>query len=162
MTKGSTNTPWDRQPRESVQAYEAFSLYLELGSKRSLRRVATELSKSETLIKRWSKNWDWHERSRAYDNELRHIELAEAKNAAKKMQQRQIQTAMLLQKKAVEALDKLDIDELSAVEILKFIVEGAKIEKETRQETMTVEDAVGKTSLADSIINAYKRRVDNE
>ena len=45
---------WERQPGESAQAYEAFAIYRDMGSNRSLRVVAEQLSKSDTLIKRWS------------------------------------------------------------------------------------------------------------
>lgn len=46
---------WERQPGESAQAYEAFAIYRDMGSNRSLRVVAEQLSKSDTLIKRWSR-----------------------------------------------------------------------------------------------------------
>jgi len=42
---------WERQPGESAQAYEAFAIYRDMGSNRSLRVVAEQLSKSDTLIK---------------------------------------------------------------------------------------------------------------
>lgn len=118
---------WERQPEESAQAYEAFSLYLKMGAERSLRKVEQELNKSHALIGRWSSTWSWQKRSRDYDAELRRIEFAEAQKGIKKMQQRQIQTAMLLQKKAVEALDNLRFDALTPKDILSFISEGAKL-----------------------------------
>lgn len=61
---------WERQPGESAQAYEAFAIYRDMGSNRSLRVVAEQLSKSDTLIKRWSREKKWGERCRAYDNHL--------------------------------------------------------------------------------------------
>ena len=159
---------WERQPRESIQAFEAFDLYCQMGADRSIRRVAKELSKSETLIKRWSSTWSWQKRSRDYDNELKRQEFEEQRKSLKKMQQRQIQTAMLLQKKAVEALDKLQFDDLKPGDILRFISEGAKLERETRQEsTSTTKTEMGTPgggggSLADIVISAYKRRMEDE
>lgn len=159
---------WERQPRESIQAFEAFDLYCKMGADRSIRRVAKELSKSETLIKRWSSTWSWQKRSRDYDNELKRQEFEEQRKSLKKMQQRQIQTAMLLQKKAVEALDKLQFDDLKPGDILRFISEGAKLERETRQEsTSTTKTEMGTPgggggSLADIVISAYKRRMEDE
>lgn len=60
--------PWNRQPGETSKAYEAFSIYRDLGSERSTRRVAEQLSKSEALINRWSGKYDWPARSRAWDS----------------------------------------------------------------------------------------------
>ena len=156
---------WERQPKETAQAFEAFDLYCKMGADRSLRRVAQELSKSETLIKRWSSNWSWQKRSRDYDNELKRQELEEQRKAVKKMQERQIQTAMLLQKKAVKALDKLQIEDLAPKDILRFISEGAKLERQVRLDSTTVAageagDASASGSLADTIIPAYKRRME--
>lgn len=155
---------WERQPKESVQAYEAFSLYLKMGAERSLRKVEQELNKSHALIGRWSSTWSWQKRSRDHDAELQRTEFAEEQKNIKKMQQRQIQAAMLLQKKGVEALDKLDVSKLSPQEILRFISEGAKLEKETRQDsTLTSVSEASEnqnTSLADTIISAYKRRME--
>lgn len=153
---------WERQPKESAQAYEAFYLYLKMGEKRTVRKVAQELDKSLTLIGRWSSTWSWKQRSADYDADLRRIEFEEQQKAIKKMQERQIQTAMLLQKKAVQALDKLDIESLSPNDILRFIAEGAKLEKATRQESSPATAKEAGNSLADTIIAAYQKRKDGE
>ena len=61
---------WERQLRESDEAYEAFQIYLSLGAERSIRTVAQRCTKNESLIKRWSSRDNWVERVRAYDNWL--------------------------------------------------------------------------------------------
>ncbi len=159
--------PWERQQGESVQAFEAFDLYCKMGPERSLRKVAQELSKSDTLIKRWSSNWNWQSRSREYDNEVKRIELAEERKAVKKMQERHLKTAILMQKKAVEALSNINAEQLAAKDILRFISEGAKLERLTRMDstTSTAKDAGEDgqpSSLADTIISAYRKRMEAE
>ncbi len=62
--------PWERQPRESDQAFAAFSLYMKLGPNGSYRKVARRLHKSLTLIARWGRRWHWQDRIFAYDNEM--------------------------------------------------------------------------------------------
>ena len=54
--------PFEQQPKETAKAFEAFSLYLELGPARSLAAVARKLGKSEGLIERWSRRHHWGER----------------------------------------------------------------------------------------------------
>lgn len=163
MAKGrQSEKSWERQPKESAQAFEALDLYCKMGKKRSLRKVAEKLSKSDTLIKRWSSTWNWQKRSRDYDNELIRQELEEQRKAVKKMQERQIQTAMLIQKKAVQALDQLQIEDLSPKDILSFISEGTKLERQVRSEITEASAGNSNTqgSLADTIIYAYRRRME--
>ena len=159
--------PWERQPGESAQAYEAFDAYPKMGVERSCRKVAQALSKSDTIIRRWSSAWKWQERCRAYDNELKRQELIQAQKAVKQMQERQIQTAMLLQKKAVQALNELDISELTPQEILRFISEGAKLEtanraSSTQQVVAAAADDTKAPTLANTIISAFQRREDDD
>lgn len=60
--------PWDRQPSETSKAYEAFSIYRDMGAKRTVRRTAEVLTKSEQLIKGWSGKNDWVRRAAAFDS----------------------------------------------------------------------------------------------
>lgn len=171
MAKWSGNEKsWERQPKESLKAYEAFYLYLQMGEDRSLRRVEQELNKSHTLIGRWSTTWKWVQRSRDYDADLKRQEYAAKKNEIKKMQTRQMQTAVLLQKKGVEALKNLKAESLGAKDakdILRFIIEGAKMERELLQDS-TVEteketeaENAASSNLSDTIISAYKKRMED-
>ena len=77
--------PWERQEGESVQAFEAFTLYLEMGGERSLRAVGQKLGKSSTLIERWSATKRWVERAAAYDADLQQKAYTAAVSRARKM-----------------------------------------------------------------------------
>lgn len=163
MARNNTSDKsWERQTGESEKAYEAFYAYLQMGEERSLRAVEKKLAKSHTLISRWSAAHGWQKRVRDYDNYLVRQELAEQEKQARSMRKRQIGTAVMLQKKAVEALEQLDMNSLTPQEILKFITEGAKLERQNRAENR--ENASGETSantsLADVIIAAYRQRTE--
>jgi hypothetical protein len=86
--------PWARQERESTAAYEAFRVYMNMGARRNLRAVAAELDKSPSMIGNWSSEYNWRDRTTAYDTYIttaavdgiadqvssvrhRHIELAD-------------------------------------------------------------------------------------
>ena len=146
MPKSDYGAAWERQPKESAQAYQAFSIYRDLGEDRSLQAVATQLSKSLQLMKRWSKNWSWGERVRQYDDSLQREAQARAfKKAVKEleeMQLRQIKTAVLLQKKAVQALDALDPLLIKPQDIVRMISAGAQLENATRTKTADVKTEV--------------------
>ena len=62
--------PWDQQPKESNPAFAAFRCYVEMGEKRSVRKVADQLDKSRTMVGRWSKRWKWPERVRNYTKSI--------------------------------------------------------------------------------------------
>ena len=53
---------FEQQPKETAKAFEAFSIYLNLGLARSLAAVARKLDKREGLIERWSRRHHWGER----------------------------------------------------------------------------------------------------
>jgi hypothetical protein len=60
--------PWDRQPGETSKAYEAFSIYRDMGAQRTVRGTAERLSKSQQLINGWSGKNDWVRRAAAFDS----------------------------------------------------------------------------------------------
>lgn len=65
-----SNDVWKRLPTDTDKSFEAFVLYRDMGASRSLREVAEKLSKSETIINRWSMNNDWVNRVAAFDASL--------------------------------------------------------------------------------------------
>jgi hypothetical protein len=60
--------PFDRLEGESSKAFEAFSVYRDLGVNRSTEQVAQRLSKSIAIIQRWSGLHNWVVRATAYDD----------------------------------------------------------------------------------------------
>lgn len=70
----TTPLAFEQQPKESSKAFAAFSLYLGLGSERSIEIVRLKLGKSSRLIQKWSSRWRWAERLRAYELHMAAIE----------------------------------------------------------------------------------------
>jgi transposase len=66
--------PFEQQPRESVKAFAAFSLYLSLGAERSTAAVAKKLAKSAHLVRRWSAKFGWTDRVAAHGAHLAIVE----------------------------------------------------------------------------------------
>lgn len=60
--------PWDRQPGEGSKAYEHFQTFLDMGSDRTLQKVADTASKSEQYIRKLSTTYGWQDRARRWDS----------------------------------------------------------------------------------------------
>lgn len=166
MPNRTGESVWDRQKSESQQAYEAFVTYRDLGAERSTSKVARRLSKSTTLMNRWSSAHGWVERARQYDNYLDGEARREAVKKVREMTSRQIKIALKLQKKATKALAALDITAMSPKDIKEFIKTATELERTNRLDEVQFDkaahdrgsEAENKTSLADTIMEAYARR----
>lgn len=158
-----TDKPWERQKGESEKAYEAFAAYRDMGPERSITKVSQSLNKTRALIGRWSSQWYWTERARAYDNELEKEARAKAVKDRKAMTDRHIGIAMQLQKKALEALGSLSVEDMSPKDIKEYIKMATDLERLNR--TLEEESSKGgdnaPTQLADTIISVYKKREGN-
>ena len=74
---------FEQQPKESAKAFAAFSVYLNMGAKRSLEAVRLECGKSSRLIQRWSSRWKWTERVQAHAGHLAAVERASIEGVAR-------------------------------------------------------------------------------
>jgi transposase-like protein len=54
---------WAQLPGESGPAYEAFRVFLEMGTRRSVAEVVRRLGKKQSLIWRWVTRHDWRHRA---------------------------------------------------------------------------------------------------
>ena len=130
--------PWERQSGESVQAFEAFAVYRDLGPARSVTKVARELDKSRALVGRWSRQFAWVVRATAYDREQDRLFLAEQAQARRDIARRHAKLAQAVQSKAVARLQALDPRELSPSELLRYIQVAAEIERRAAGEAPAV------------------------
>jgi hypothetical protein len=78
------NYSFEQLPKESAKAFEAFSVYLKMGSQRSLEAVARKLAKSTPLLKRWSAKFDWPARVLEYGAHMATVEREAAESLARR------------------------------------------------------------------------------
>lgn len=129
--------PWERQPGETSEAYQAFKLYRDMGVKRSNAKVAKECGKNVSLISRWSSRWHWVRRIEMYDIEQDRLYQAELGERRKEMATRHAKQATMLQTIAIRALkakfgenfEKLDANSLKSGEVLRWFIDAAKMER---------------------------------
>ena len=129
MAETNNPKPWERQPKETPKPFEAFCVYRDMGTERSLRKVSEKLGKSETLMARWSTAHNWVERAAAWDAEQDRIARQEQIEQIKKMRKRQADSGYALQMKAIKALQELPTNEITAQDIVRMLVEGGKMER---------------------------------
>lgn len=134
-----TELAWERQPGESEEAYEAFTDYYK-NPKRSQKKTAKAVEKSEALIYRWSVRWHWNERAREYDNALVREEYTATLDEIQKMNKAQAAIGILLQKKGQEALEKLNLKKMSAKDLLQFLIQGTTIERRARLSDVSIQN----------------------
>lgn len=134
--------PWERQKDESSKAFEGFTVYRDMGAERSLAKAGRSLGKSKTLLEKWSSQWNWVERARAYDNEIERQAKAKAVKEVKEMHSRHIKIALQLQAKALEALNKTKPTLMEPKDIKEFIKVATELERMNR----IIEDDEGSQS----------------
>ena len=136
--------PWEQQSGESSRAYSAFCAYRKLGPRRSLLAAAPAFygrttSSVQRQLDKWSRAFDWVQRANAWDRHL-DAEARETQEAARRdMVQRHLQEALALQSKALERLRALVPQELGPADLLRYIVEAAKLERLALGEPDTVQ-----------------------
>lgn len=132
MPKRNDTKPWERQEGESVKAFEAFTVYLEMGDERSLRAVGQRLGKSRALIERWSRTYQWVERVASYDADVQRKAHAKAVDKRRKMVDRHISIALKMQEKALKALEQMDPADIDTKNLIAMLREATKLEQEMR------------------------------
>jgi hypothetical protein len=85
MTRDNNKKIWERLPEETSINYTAFVKYRDLQSRRSIKKVA-ELSDGAQISKfnRWSSEFKWVDRARAYDDHIDELRRNTIDNQIKK------------------------------------------------------------------------------
>lgn len=136
MARTNKPKPWELQPGETAKAFEAFCLYRDMGTERSIAKVGEKLGKNKITLEQWSAKNGWVDRATAWDGELDRIrqqeEMRLARLEVRRMRERQAKDGMAMQEKGRKALEFLIETDLSANDVVKLIVEGGKHERIAR------------------------------
>lgn len=148
------SVPGGRIKGEGAKAFEAFTIYREMGPARSHAKVGQALGKSTVMVGKWSVQWNWVERVAEWDDyadlKERERDIVEREKAVSKMNKdhatlgraAQVVASRKLavyepESETAEARDRAQaaIDALSAGEATALMREGAKLERLARGET---------------------------
>jgi hypothetical protein len=126
--------------RESTRHRQAFDIYYDLGSERSIRRLRIELRSvlnrvpTERTLFEWSRVFGWQFRIDDIESEARESDLIARIEAIKEMQERHAREGLLMQQKGTQRLSELAEDDMNSSDAIRAIVEGARLERLARGE----------------------------
>jgi len=103
----SARPPWERQPGEGAKAYAAFERYKLLGPQRSVMRVAADLGRHPSLIRRWCQRHHWVERALAWDSAQAQEVEALLSHAREQALKRRVEAAEQIERMGLLALRSL-------------------------------------------------------
>lgn len=134
--------PWEQAPGETDTAFGAFVSYRDMGRKRSLRLCAEEVyadhaGTAEThrrLVASWSSPNRWVARCAEYDAFNDYTRWRERQDDIRLMERRHANTAVMLQKVALERLELLPASSMNARDVVSFLKEGVMMERLARGE----------------------------
>ncbi len=147
--KRKSRQPWERLPKESDPAWEAFVRYRDMpeetGLHRSITRLEQNLNKSRACLGNWSSKYNWVERCKAYDQYMDDIKISERVKAKKKqiqeeekMDSRHVGMATQIQKLMFDVIKEADTQPLTPKEIAeltKALSTAVNIERTSRHVT---------------------------
>ncbi len=135
--------PWEQLPKEAGKSFAAFAAYRNLDpTARSLRSLAQQLDMSLTNIGQLSARWWWQERCRRWDIHLDRIarhELEEARRETAKFhadlsRQTLQKVAQRLLGDEANGIEAIDLNKMSASELIRWLEVGTKVERTSRGE----------------------------
>ena len=81
----------------------------------------------------WSKAYIWHQRAQAFDRHLDQERISATEHEVRSMVERHISISGTMQMKAFNRLKEMDKAELSPKMVLEYLLEGAKLERLSRE-----------------------------
>lgn len=111
------NPIWERLPSDTDKSFEAFCIYRDMGSGRTLRKLAQELDKTLTQIGDWSSKHNWIERVSTYDDYLRDEHRKRLEKARLEVAENVLDDYKVLRKAVAKRLKNLeDVDWIATEE----------------------------------------------
>jgi hypothetical protein len=144
---------WEQQSGENAKAYAAFCSYRDMDPfDRSVKTACIKTTGKASNLKywyEWSRINAWVERAHAFDAYVDRKKRAAALKKIEEMNERHAGAAMQVIGKALQRLigernergeivGKLRLEDISASDVIKYLSEGAKLERVARGEPETI------------------------
>lgn len=120
--------PWERQEKESDPAWEAFTVYRDMGAERSLAKTGQHLGKSTVLMEGWSVKHGWVRRAAAWDMEQDRLWRESLVAERRKMAERQARIGAMAEGKIAQFIVELDPRTLTASEAARWLEVASRLQ----------------------------------
>lgn len=120
--------PWLRQDEETSEAYKAFEAYRDADTRRVTKPDMTEVEKSR--YKRWSAQWSWSARARAWDRYVARQDLDDMVRYRRTMNERHRTIARTALSKAAQWLVNLNPDTMRPSDAARLLEVAVRMERE--------------------------------
>jgi hypothetical protein len=129
-----TGEVWEQQWGEGGKAYEAFSLFRDLGPLRTITQTMKDLGKGKSMGDYWAQKYAWRNRARAYDMHLDRLEQEEHEKEIRIMGRRQAKLGVAMSMLADKRLSQYSSDpsltnSITLNETIRLAEIGTKIER---------------------------------
>ncbi len=121
---------WERQEGESAKAYDAFTLYRDMGPGRSISKIVQKHTKNRATCGKWSVKYNWVQRVAAYDEEQDRIRRLVAKEELIKATREHLRNARNMRKVAMEIITTKDADKISFGDAVRALELAVKMERQ--------------------------------
>jgi ribonucleotide reductase beta subunit family protein with ferritin-like domain len=141
--------PWDRQPGETNKQYSRFRVFMELGRTRTLKQAVEILHGvgddrvSYRTLMQYAYEYRWTERAESNDLAHDQREAQRLITLRNEMYARHRKMAGALQAKAVAALQKIQPENMTALDVVRFIRYGTQIEATALGEPTVITGVTG-------------------
>lgn len=141
--------PWDRQTGESNRQYSRFRVFMELGRTRTLKQTVEMLhgigddKVSYRTLMQYAYEYRWTERAESNDLAQDQLEAQRLLTLRREMWARHRKMAGGLQAKAVAALQRIKPEDLTPLDVVRFIRYGTQIEATALGEPTQITQVTG-------------------
>jgi hypothetical protein len=120
---------WERQPNETDKAFEAFKVYIDLGTKRSIAKAGQVLGKCPEVLQRWSTGNHWRARVDAWEAEQDADWSQDRKRRIREASERHANLARSATDIIAAALSTADPGALSPGDVARWLDVAVKVER---------------------------------
>lgn len=143
--------PWALQPGETSLGFHYFTIYRDLGPRRTVAAAARELKVAPETLRALSAKFSWVDRCLAFDAYLDQRAVEELARGRTKMRQEHADIAVLAREKILARLKTMNPEEMGARDVATWMDLSVKIERQARGEADKKIEVSGEVNVIEQL-----------